>query len=44
MMRALFAAVFLAALLSGCDRTVDGDTSLERMVRNHNAAVMRAGM
>ena len=43
MIRLLVAAILLAALLGGCDKTVDGNASLERMIRNHNDAVMRAG-
>ena len=42
-MRFLLAAILLAGV-SGCDKTVDGNTSLQRMILNHDAAVMRAGM
>ncbi|WIM10104.1 hypothetical protein [Enhydrobacter sp.] len=36
-------ALLLAALLGGCVTASDGDNSLERMIRNHNAAVQSAG-
>ena len=43
MMRTVLAFVLVATLLGGCVTTSDDDKSLERMIRNHNAAVQSAG-
>jgi hypothetical protein len=42
MTRAIFALLLLAAAIGGCVTTSDSDRALERMQRNHYAAVETA--